>query len=58
MITWAPEYNNRQLGDCCKQFSVLLHLDDILIVSDSLKWIKSAKRAIVERFRMTDFGEA
>jgi hypothetical protein len=38
---------------------VLVYVDDILIVSDSLKWIESAKRTIVmEQFRMTDFGEA
>jgi hypothetical protein len=37
---------------------VLVHMDDILIVSDSLKWIESAKRAIGDQFRMTDFGEA
>jgi hypothetical protein len=33
-------------------------VDDILIVSDSLKWIELAKRAIGDQFRMTDFGEA
>jgi hypothetical protein len=32
-------------------------VDDILTVSD-LKWIESAKHAIREQFRMTDFGEA
>jgi hypothetical protein len=37
---------------------VLVYVDDILIVSDSLKWIESAKRAIGDRFRMTDFGDA
>jgi hypothetical protein len=37
---------------------VLVYVDDILIVSDSLKWIESAKRAIGEQFRMTDLGEA
>jgi hypothetical protein len=33
-------------------------VDDIIIVSDSLKWIESAKRAIGERLRITKFGEA
>jgi hypothetical protein len=38
---------------------VLVYVDDFLIVSDSLKWIESAKRAIGDQFRMTDdFGEA
>jgi hypothetical protein len=37
---------------------ILVYLDDLLIVSDSLEWITSAKRAIGERFRMTDFDEA
>jgi hypothetical protein len=37
---------------------VLVYVDDILIVSDSLKWIESAKRAIGDQFRMTDFGDA
>jgi hypothetical protein len=37
---------------------VLVYVDDILIVSYSLKWFESAKRAIGEQFRMTDFGEA
>jgi hypothetical protein len=37
---------------------VLVYVDDILIVLDSLKWIESAKRAIGGQFRMTDFGEA
>jgi histone deacetylase 1/2 len=37
---------------------VLVYVDDILIILDSLKWIESAKRAIGEHFRMTDFGEA
>jgi hypothetical protein len=36
----------------------MVNVDDILIVSYSLKWIESAKRAIGEQFRMTDFGEA
>jgi hypothetical protein len=36
----------------------LVYVHDILIVSDSLKWIESAKRAIGEQFRMADFGEA
>jgi hypothetical protein len=36
---------------------VLVFVDDILIVSDSLKWIESAKRAIGDQFSMTDFGE-
>jgi hypothetical protein len=34
---------------------VLVYADDIPIVSDSHKWIQSAKRAIGEQFRMTDF---
>jgi hypothetical protein len=33
-------------------------MDDLLVVLDSLEWITSAKRAIGEQFRMTDFGEA
>jgi hypothetical protein len=37
---------------------VLVYMDDILIVADSLKWIESAKRAFGSQFRMTDFGEA
>jgi hypothetical protein len=37
---------------------VPVNVDDILIVSDSLKWIESAKRAIGDRFRITDFGDA
>jgi hypothetical protein len=37
---------------------ILVYVDDLLIVSDSLEWITSAKRAIGEQFRMTDFGEA
>jgi hypothetical protein len=37
---------------------VLVYVDDILIVSDSLKWIESAKRAIGDQFRVTDFGDA
>jgi hypothetical protein len=37
----------------------MVHVDDnTLIVSDSLKWIESAKRAIGDHFRMTNFGEA
>jgi hypothetical protein len=36
----------------------LVYVDDILIVSNSLKWIESAKRAIGDQFRITDFGEA
>jgi histone deacetylase 1/2 len=31
---------------------VLVYVDDILIVSDSLKWIESAKRAIGDQFRI------
>jgi hypothetical protein len=37
---------------------VLVCVDDILIVSDSLKWIESAKWAIGDQFRMAKFGEA
>jgi hypothetical protein len=37
---------------------VLVYVDDILVVSDSLEWIESAKRVIGEQFHMTDFGEA
>ena len=37
---------------------VLVYVDDILIVSNPLKWVESAKRAIGNQFRMTDFGEA
>jgi hypothetical protein len=46
--------NHRVHGICM----VLVYVDDILIVSDSLKWIESAKRAIGNQFRMTDFGDA
>jgi hypothetical protein len=35
-----------------------VYVDDILIVSDSVKWIELAERAIGEQFRMTDLGEA
>jgi hypothetical protein len=38
-------------------YIVLVYVDDILIVSDSQKWIESAKRAIGDQFRMTDFGD-
>jgi hypothetical protein len=37
---------------------ILVYVNDLLIVLDSLEWITSAKRAIGEQFRMTDFGEA
>jgi hypothetical protein len=37
---------------------VLVYVDDIPIVSDSLKWIEMAKHAIGGPFRMTNFGEA
>jgi hypothetical protein len=37
---------------------VLVYVDDIIIVSYSFKSIESARRAIGEQFRMTDFGEA
>jgi hypothetical protein len=37
---------------------VLVYEDDIFIVSDSLKWIESAKRTIGDQFRMADFGDA
>jgi hypothetical protein len=37
---------------------VLVHVDDLLIVSDSFEWIESAKRSIGKESRMTDFGEA
>jgi hypothetical protein len=36
---------------------VLVYVDDIFFVSGSLKWIESAKRAIGDQFRITDFGE-
>jgi hypothetical protein len=36
---------------------VLVYVDDILIVSYSVKWIKSTKQASGEQFRMTDLGE-
>jgi hypothetical protein len=39
-------------------FIILVYVDGLLIVSDSLEWIKSAKRAIGGQFRMIDFGEA
>jgi hypothetical protein len=35
-----------------------VYVDDILIVVDSVKWIESARRAIGDQFRMTDFGDA
>jgi hypothetical protein len=37
---------------------ILVYVDNLLIVSYSLEWITSAKRAIGEQFGMTDFGEA
>jgi hypothetical protein len=37
---------------------VLLYVNDIFTVSDLLKWIELVKRAIWEKFRMSDFGEA
>jgi hypothetical protein len=37
---------------------VLVYVDGILLVSYSLDWIESAKRAIGEQFYMIDFGEA
>jgi hypothetical protein len=47
---------NHQVHGIC---IVLVYVDDILIVSYSLKWIESAKRAIWEHLlRMTDFDEA
>jgi hypothetical protein len=35
-----------------------VYVGAILIASDSLEWIDSAKRAIGNHFRMADFGEA
>jgi hypothetical protein len=46
--------NHHVHGGCI----VPVNVDDILIVSDSLKWIESAKRAIGDQFRITDFGDA
>jgi hypothetical protein len=46
--------NHPMHGTCI----VLVYEDDILIVSNLLKWIELAKRAIGEEFRMKDFGEA
>jgi hypothetical protein len=46
--------NHQEHGICI----VLVYVDDILIISDSLKWIELAKRAIGDQFCMTDFGEA
>jgi hypothetical protein len=37
---------------------IQVYVDDLRIVSDSLEWITSAKRAIGEQFCMIDFGEA
>jgi hypothetical protein len=46
---------NRPLHGIC---FVVVYVDGILIVSDSLKWIESTKHAIGEQFRMTDSGQA
>jgi hypothetical protein len=37
---------------------VQVYVDDILIVTNSVKWIELAERAIGEQFRMTDLCEA
>jgi hypothetical protein len=37
---------------------VLVYVDEILIVAESLEWIESTKRAIGNHFRMTNFREA
>eukprot|EP00873_Tetraselmis_striata_P026749 jgi/Tetstr1/447013/TSEL_034471.t1 len=39
-------------------YIVLVYVDDILVVSDSVDWIRSAKSATGAEFNMTDFGEA
>eukprot|EP00873_Tetraselmis_striata_P002448 jgi/Tetstr1/422712/TSEL_013509.t1 len=46
--------NHPRYGICI----VLVYVDDILVVSDSIEWIWSAKSAIGAEFNMTDFGEA
>eukprot|EP00873_Tetraselmis_striata_P025534 jgi/Tetstr1/445798/TSEL_033444.t1 len=46
--------NHPRYGICI----VLVYVDDILVVSDSVEWIRSAKSAIGDEFNMTDFGEA
>eukprot|EP00873_Tetraselmis_striata_P002664 jgi/Tetstr1/422928/TSEL_013708.t1 len=46
--------NHPRYGICI----VLVYVDDILVVSDSVEWIRSAKSAIGAEFNMTDFGEA
>jgi hypothetical protein len=46
--------NHRVHGICI----VLVYVDDILIVSESLKLIESFKRAIGNQFRMTSFDDA
>eukprot|EP00873_Tetraselmis_striata_P026590 jgi/Tetstr1/446854/TSEL_034332.t1 len=46
--------NHPRYGICI----VLVYVDDILVVSDFVEWIRSAKSAIGAEFNMTDFGEA
>eukprot|EP00873_Tetraselmis_striata_P040481 jgi/Tetstr1/460745/TSEL_005930.t1 len=46
--------NHPRYGICI----VLVYVDDILVVSDSVDWIRSAKSAIGAEFNMTDFGAA
>jgi hypothetical protein len=37
---------------------VLVYVDDIMVLSDSLAWIFSAKSRIRHQFKMTNFGDA
>eukprot|EP00873_Tetraselmis_striata_P041458 jgi/Tetstr1/461722/TSEL_006812.t1 len=46
--------NHPRYGICI----VLVYVDDILVVSDFVEWIRSVKSAIGAEFNMTDFGEA
>jgi hypothetical protein len=52
--TYLYTMNHRAHGICIVQ----VYADAILIVSDPLEWIETAKRAIGKKLRMTDFGEA
>jgi hypothetical protein len=42
---------NHQVHGIC---IVLVYMDDILIVSYSVKWIESSERAVGEKFRVVD----
>jgi hypothetical protein len=37
---------------------VMVYVDDILVVSDSLDWVNTAKSHIRQQLNMTDFGPA